>query len=207
MNGDQVALYERASELARLYSEKRKQALQEPGPDRPWFFHPLGYWIDVGYSGEIPEYDQPTSRIDPRTAHFARRIGILARGTKIWENKEAMVCSGLISTYQEDIARDHLPPNLEFESRQLAEEDMKNVAVPRKFEKTEGIIKELEWRQQWKAYNDQFSAFQTDHKIKLLLKWFKEDFFKWVNSPPCSLCKVLNHINTSYCRETQNMQV
>lgn len=91
-----------------------------------------------------------------------------------------------------DIARNHLPPNLEFDSRRLTEEEMKNVALPGKFDKKDGIMKELEWRQQWKTYNDQFSAIQTDHKIKLLLKWFKEDFFQWVNSPSCSLCKVQN---------------
>lgn len=27
-----------------------------------------------------------------------------------------------------------------------------------------------------------------DHVIKSLLKWFKEQFFEWVNSPVCSLC-------------------
>jgi hypothetical protein len=90
----------------------------------------------------------------------------------------------------EDIATDHLPPNLELESRRLAEEDMRSVAVPGKFDKKDGIMKELEWRQQWKAYNDQFSAIQIDHKVRLLLKWFKEEFFQWVNNPSCSICKV-----------------
>jgi len=101
MNADQTALFERAGELARRYNEKRRQTLQEPGPDRPWFFHPLGFWIDVGYTGSTPEYDQPTARIDPRTAHFARRIGVLARTTKIWEDKDAIVRSKLVHAYLE----------------------------------------------------------------------------------------------------------
>lgn len=91
MNSDQIALLDRSGELARLFHEVRRRRLKEPGPDRPWFFHPLGYWIDVGYNGQTPEYDQPTSPIDPRTANFAQRMGALARTTKIWEDKEAMV--------------------------------------------------------------------------------------------------------------------
>jgi hypothetical protein len=66
---------------------------------------------------------------------------------------------------------------------------MKNVDIPTKPEKGD-IIKELEWRQLWKDYNDRFEGIQADHKIRLLLKWFKEDFFEWVNSPKCSICKV-----------------
>ena len=67
---------------------------------------------------------------------------------------------------------------------------MKDVGMPVRPDKKEGVIREAEWRQQWKAYNDQYSATQADHKIRLLLKWFKEDFFQWVNGPACSLCKV-----------------
>jgi len=67
---------------------------------------------------------------------------------------------------------------------------MKDVAVPIQPNKIEGIIKEAEWRDQWKAYNDQYSAIQQDHKIHLLLRWFKEDFFQWVNGPECRVCEV-----------------
>jgi peptide-N4-(N-acetyl-beta-glucosaminyl)asparagine amidase len=68
---------------------------------------------------------------------------------------------------------------------------MKDIVIPLKPNKSDGVIKEAEWRQQWKLYNDQFSAIQADHKVRLLLKWFKEDFFQWINSPECSICKVL----------------
>jgi hypothetical protein len=91
MNDDQTALFDRAGELARRFHEARRRRLKEPGPDRPWFFHPLGYWIEVGYTGQTPEYDQPKSHIDTSTAHFARRMGTLSRITRIWEDKEAMV--------------------------------------------------------------------------------------------------------------------
>jgi hypothetical protein len=64
------------------------------------------------------------------------------------------------------------------------------IIIPNKPDKKDGIIKELEWIQQWKSYNDLYSSIQTDHKIRLLLKWFKEDFFQWVNQPNCSICKV-----------------
>ena len=67
---------------------------------------------------------------------------------------------------------------------------MKSVAIPIKPDKKEGIIKEAEWRTEWKSYNDQYSAIQQDHKIRILLKWFKEDFFQWLTSPQCSVCKV-----------------
>jgi len=72
---------------------------------------------------------------------------------------------------------------------------MKDVAVPIHPDKKDGIIEEAEWRDQWKAYNDQYSAIQQDHKIRLLLKWFKEDFFQWVNGPECRACIVLYPIN------------
>lgn len=91
MNANQITLYERAGELSRRFQELWKQVNEQPGPDRPWFFHPLGYWIDLGYSGEPPEYDPPTTPIDVRTAQFAQRIGVLARTTKIWLDKEALV--------------------------------------------------------------------------------------------------------------------
>jgi hypothetical protein len=66
---------------------------------------------------------------------------------------------------------------------------MKDFVIPSKPDKKDGILKELEWRRQWKLYNDQYSSIQADHKVRLLLKWFKE-FFQWVNSPNCSICKV-----------------
>jgi hypothetical protein len=79
---------------------------------------------------------------------------------------------------------------LDFESRRLTEEEVKDVIVPVKPDKKEGIMKEAEWRDQWKAYNGQYYAIQQDHKVRLLLKWFKEDFFQWVNGPECRDCKV-----------------
>ena len=91
MKPDQISLYDRAGELARRFHEARRQRLKEPGPDRPWFFHPIGYWIDIGYTGETPEYDKPTGHLDPRTAKFARTLGALSKITKIWQDKEAMV--------------------------------------------------------------------------------------------------------------------
>lgn len=91
MNSDQVAVCDRAGELARVYHESRKRRLEEAGPDRPWFFHPLGYWIDFGFSGGPPEYDQPSAKVDLQTANFARIIGGLSRTTKIWQDKEAIV--------------------------------------------------------------------------------------------------------------------
>lgn len=106
-----------------------------------------------------------------------------------------------------NIAREHLPPHLDYESRRLTDEDMKDVVIPVKPEKTEGVIKEVEWRQQWKEYNDQYNAIQADHKIRLLLKWFKEDFFQWLNNPNCVLCKVTNsfHLQLIKYRVRQNM--
>jgi hypothetical protein len=95
MNAQQASLFDRAGELARTFHEARRRKLKEPGPDRPWFFHPLGYWIDVGYTGAIPEYDQPQAIIDPRTVDFAKRMGSLSQITKIWEDKEAMVFNSL----------------------------------------------------------------------------------------------------------------
>jgi len=95
MNVHQTSLSNQAGELARQFHETRSRRLKEPGPDRPWFFHPLGYWIDVGYNGAIPEYDQPQAIIDPRTIEFAKRMGSLSQITKVWEDKEAMVCISL----------------------------------------------------------------------------------------------------------------
>lgn len=91
MDTDQVALFERAGTFARLFNESRKRLLQEPAPDTAWFFHPVGYWIDYGFSQVVPEYDLPTQHLDVRTINFARRIGDLARTTKVWRDKEAMV--------------------------------------------------------------------------------------------------------------------
>ena len=91
MNPEQVAVFDRAGELARVYEEARNRRLKEPGPDRPWFFHPLGYWLDSGFSGEPPEYDQPLAKVDLRAANFARLIGGLSRTTRIWLDKEAIV--------------------------------------------------------------------------------------------------------------------
>jgi hypothetical protein len=67
---------------------------------------------------------------------------------------------------------------------------MTDVPIPDKPQKKDGIWKEAEWREQWRLYNDLYAATQTDHKIRLLLKWFKEDFFTWVNSPQCASCEV-----------------
>jgi len=67
---------------------------------------------------------------------------------------------------------------------------MANVAVPVKPEEKDDILKEAEWRQKWKEYNDKYSGIQADHKIRLLLKWFREDFFHWLNSPECIVCQV-----------------
>ena len=105
MDDDQTTLFDRAGELARSFHESRRRRLQEPGPDRPWFFHPLGYWIDVGYNGAIPEYDQPQAIIDPRTVEFAKRMGSLSRITKIWEDEEAMVFISLAVTNNYRILR------------------------------------------------------------------------------------------------------
>ena len=91
MDAEQLALFNRAGELARLFHDERRRRLKEPGPDRPWFFHPIGYWIDVGFNDQLPEYDQPESKLDVRTAVFARRIGALARLTRIWQDEETMV--------------------------------------------------------------------------------------------------------------------
>jgi hypothetical protein len=83
---------------------------------------------------------------------------------------------------------------------------MKDVVIPSKPDKKDGILKELEWRRQWKLYNDQYSSIQADHKVRLLLKWFKEDFFQWVNSPNCSICKVYAILLFSDGRGKQTMQ-
>jgi hypothetical protein len=91
MNNDQIALFDRAGFLAHHFKEMRRRMLSELAPDTAWFFHPVGYWIDYGFSASAPEYDLPTQHLDVRTANFARRIGDLARGTKIWGDKEAMV--------------------------------------------------------------------------------------------------------------------
>ena len=91
MNADQIALFDKAGELARLFHEKKSKILQEPGPDRPWFFHPLGWCIDIGYTGVLPEYDRPTAEVDPRTATFAQRVGSLSHTTQIWEDSRTMV--------------------------------------------------------------------------------------------------------------------
>lgn len=91
MNPQQLSLFELAGQLARRFNEAWRRRLKEPGPDRPWFFHPLGYWIDVGFNGQQPEYDQPKSKVDPRTAKFAAQMGALSRTAKIWEEKESMV--------------------------------------------------------------------------------------------------------------------
>ena len=92
MNPSQIVLLDQAGEIARVFLETKRRQLKEPGPDRPWFFHPLGYWIDVGYNnGQTPEYDQPTSKINQQTVDFAQRIGELSRVTKLWEDEEAMV--------------------------------------------------------------------------------------------------------------------
>jgi hypothetical protein len=65
-----------------------------------------------------------------------------------------------------------------------------NIEVPVKPEEKDDILKEAEWRQKWKEYNNKYSGIQVDHKIRLLLKWFREDFFHWLNSPECIACKV-----------------
>lgn len=94
MNREQIALYERAGELAHRFNDSKVKTDEEPGPDRAWFFHPLGYWIDAGYTGQLPEYDRPNVEIDLRAANFAQMMGNLARTTKVWEDKKAMVRCG-----------------------------------------------------------------------------------------------------------------
>lgn len=91
MDTEQLALYNRAGELAHLFLEARRRRLKEPGPDRPWFFHPIGYEVDTGLNNAPPEYDRPDSKLDVRTAVFARKVGALARTTNIWQDDEAMV--------------------------------------------------------------------------------------------------------------------
>jgi hypothetical protein len=91
MNEAQIELYNRAGELARRYHENRRKRLSQAGPDRPWFLHPLGFFIDIGFSGGIPEYDKPQGRLSKRTAAFAQRMGILSQTTKIWKDEEALV--------------------------------------------------------------------------------------------------------------------
>lgn len=39
---------------------------------------------------------------------------------------------------------------------------------------------------QYKDASDGFSY--EDHLVKELLRWFKEDFFTWINKPPCGKC-------------------
>jgi len=91
MNANQINLYERAGELSRRFDDLWRQENDRPGPDRPWFFHTLGYWIELGYTGAPPEYDPPNVRADIRSTQFAYRIGILARTTKPWRDEEALV--------------------------------------------------------------------------------------------------------------------
>jgi hypothetical protein len=94
MDGEQVKLYERAGKLSRQFQELFKIVNDQPSPDRPWFFHPFGYWIDLGYNGERPEYDPPPlGSISLRTAAFSQRIGILARTTRAWMDEKKMVSS------------------------------------------------------------------------------------------------------------------
>lgn len=38
------------------------------------------------------------------------------------------------------------------------------------------------------------TTFQVE-LVKSLLHWFKTDFFKWVNEPPCETCGVSSLIN------------
>jgi hypothetical protein len=91
MNQDQTSLYDKAGELARQFHDSRNRLQMQPGPDRPWFFHPLGYYIDLGYSGEVPEYDRPEGHFELQTTNFAKRIGVLGRIAKVWEDKKALV--------------------------------------------------------------------------------------------------------------------
>jgi hypothetical protein len=80
---------------------------------------------------------------------------------------------------------------------------MKDVARPVKPSKNDGEFKEGVWRLEWKEYNARYNAVQMDHKVRLLLKWFKEEFFKWVNSPECPICKVLALILSLHKGETR----
>ncbi|KAK9454827.1 hypothetical protein V1511DRAFT_369174 [Dipodascopsis uninucleata] len=65
---------------------------------------------------------------------------------------------------------------LVYENQELLDQALEALPLDRLFQEAgEAETKDLEW------------GFQ-DHLIRSLLKWFRNDFFTWVNEPPCAAC-------------------
>ena len=96
MNSDQMALYERAGELARRYHESKRRDDEEQGPAMPR--GPFRAAIRTGFNGTaFGPQSSPTTGV----ASFANRMGMLARVTQIWKDEKALVKS-LFFSYQVD---------------------------------------------------------------------------------------------------------